>query len=398
MGIVISGNKNLKFIKAVYYQPVILPSFENYLTIEPLEDNFQIQFYNECNAQYSLNEGPWIPFEDDYMSPIMNIGDKLYVKGELEQGYSCGQFYTEQSFNVSGNCNSLIFGDNAHLHDDLTGYDGCYAYMFEGCSSLVTAPELPATTLAESCYYGMFQNCSSLVTAPELPATTLAESCYYSMFYGCSSLVTAPALPATALVDSCYTYMFSWSTSLTQAPELPAIDLSYGCYSSMFEGCSSLVTAPALPATTLAEYCYESMFLNCSSLVTAPELPATTLAKYCYSYMFQCCTSLVSAPVLPAITLKPSCYSSMFMDCTSLVSAPELPATTLVDSCYSYMFEGCSKLNYIKALFTTKPSSIYTDWWVSGVSSTGTFVKNPDATWNVTGVNGIPSGWTVQTA
>ena len=30
---------------------------------------------------------------------------------------------------------------------------------------------------------------------------------------------------------------------------------------------------------------------------------------------------------------------------------------------------------------------------MSDVSSSGTFVKNPDATWNLTGGNGIPSGW-----
>jgi hypothetical protein len=34
--------------------------------------------------------------------------------------------------------------------------------MFEGCSSLTTAPELPATSLANYCYWRMFENCSSL--------------------------------------------------------------------------------------------------------------------------------------------------------------------------------------------------------------------------------------------
>ena len=62
------------------------------------------------------------------------------------------------------------------------------------------------------------------------------------------------------------------------------------------------------------------------------------------------------------------------------------------------MFYGCTKLNYIKAMFTTRPSTSYTSNWVSGVAATGTFVKNSAATWNVTGVNGIPSGWTVTTA
>ena len=34
----------------------------------------------------------------------------------------------------------------------------------------------------------MFANCSSLTTAPELQATTLADNCYASMFQGCSNL------------------------------------------------------------------------------------------------------------------------------------------------------------------------------------------------------------------
>jgi hypothetical protein len=88
----------------------------------------------------------------------------------------------------------------------------------------------------------------------------------------------------------------------------------------------------------------------------------------------------------------------MFSGCTSLVNAPELPATTLADRCYSYMFYGCTKLNYIKAMFTTTPSSSYTSNWVKGVATKGQFVKNFQATWNVTGVHGVPSGWTITTA
>ena len=115
--------------------------------------------------------------------------------------------------------------------------------------------------------------------------------------------------------------------------------------------------------------------------------------------MFSGCSSLTQAPsILPATTLAIDCYNCMFKDCSSLTKAPELPATTLVNYCYNYMFSGCSKLNYIKALFTTEPSITYTSSWVYGVSKTGTFVKSGAATWDVTGDNGIPSGWTVTTA
>ena len=296
--------------------------------------------------------------------------------------------------NMFSGCTSLTTAPELPA-TTLTDY--CYQSMFGGCTSLTTAPELPATTLASGCYINMFSGCTSLVTAPELPATTLASDCYSGMFDGCTSLVTAPELPATTLTDYCYYGMFGGCTSLTTAPELPATTLTDYCYQSMFSGCTSLTTAPELPATTLASGCYISMFNGCTGLVTAPELPATTLATYCYYDMFNGCTSLVTAPELPATTLASSCYISMFYGCTSLVTAPELPATTLTDNCYGSMFYGCTNLNYIKAMFTTKPSATYTSNWVYNVASTGTFVKNSAATWNVTGNNGIPSGWTVVT-
>ena len=80
--------------------------------------------------------------------------------------------------------------------------------MFRGCTSLTTAPALPAATLADYCYGGMFQGCTSLTSAPALPATTLVENCYTYMFYGCTALTTVPALPATTLVGMCYFGIF----------------------------------------------------------------------------------------------------------------------------------------------------------------------------------------------
>ena len=327
--------------------------------------------------------------------------------------------------NMFQGCTSLVNAPQLN-NVEYVGYEGC-ANMFQGCISLMGAPELPATTLASGCYsnmfkdctslvnvppigttettladsccYQMFNGCTSLTSAPELPATTLASGCYSNMFKDCTSLTTAPVLPARTLELSCYVEMFSGCTSLTTAPALPATTLASGCYSNMFKDCTSLTTAPVLPARTLELSCYVEMFSGCTSLTTAPALPATTLASGCYSNMFKDCTSLVSAPsVLPATTLVSSCYYRMFSGCRSLTTAPELPAETLVVSCYGGMFQGCRSLNYIKALFITKPSTTYTNNWVNSVASTGTFVKNSAAEWkNVTGVNGVPSGWTVVT-
>lgn len=167
-------------------------------------------------------------------------------------------------------------------------------------------------------------------------------------------------------------------------------------FCQLFSDCSQLTSAPLLPATTLAEGCYFEMFWNCTGLEAAPSLPATELADNCYQYMFRGCSRLTTAPALPATTMKMLCYDGMFQYCTRLTTAPTLPATTLVYGCYNSMFSGCSKLNYVNAAFTTTPSSDYTRDWLDGVAATGTFVKNPAATWDVWGVSGVPEGWTVQ--
>ena len=312
---------------------------------------------------------------------------------------------TTSGATVSVNAGDIVWfkGSNTCCGADVYSYNyftlSNKAHVYGNVNSLIKSN----TSVSTYCFYRLFKDCINLYTYDTkkiiLPATTLAGNCYDSMFYGCTSLTSAPELPATTLAGNCYQNMFRNCTSLTSAPGLPATTLARNCYSAMFFGCTSLTSAPELlPATTLAEYCYSAMFRDCTSLTSAPELPATTLAPYCYNYMFQNCSSLTTAPELPATTLANSCYNCMFSGCTSLTSAPELPATTLANYCYAYMFYGCTSLNYIKALFTTDPSSgSYTGNWVSGVAPTGTFVKSVDATWDVVGNNGVPTGWIVET-
>ena len=274
---------------------------------------------------------------------------------------------------------------------------GCFAKLFENCTSLTQAPTLNNFSSVPAYFYAsMFKGCTSLTQAPDLPDSTGIYICEH-MFEGCTSLTQAPAMPATSLAESCYDSMFKGCTSLTQAPALPATSLADGCYANMFQGCTSLTQAPDLPATTLAQRCYSGMFYACTSLTQTPELPATTLAVSCYLGMFNTCMSITQAPALPATTLANSCYTAMFYSCISLTQAPELPAATLVDGCYYNMFNNCSELNYVKAMCTDISAQDCLGGWLGNVSSTGTFVKNSAATWtNEQAV--IQSGWTIQTA
>lgn len=157
------------------------------------------------------------------------------------------------------------------------------------------------------------------------------------------------------------------------------------------------LTAQEFETTGEKKNYYKSMFHGCSSLTRAPVMyPVTNLKQGCYHFMFKKCVNLEEAPELPATTLAQDCYREMFYGCTSLTTAPELPATALTNYCYNQMFYGCIELKYIKCLATNILASDCTKNWVSGVSQTGTFVKNPEMSSWTTGANGIPTGWAVE--
>jgi hypothetical protein len=292
--------------------------------------------------RYRINDGDWQAYTmGEHIS--LNNGDKVSfcrrIYGDTtSNSYDYFGQEGEGKFAASGNIMSML-----DFANECIPY--CFQHMFDG-ASLTTAPELPATTLAEGCYEQMFSHCSNLTIAPELPATTLAKDCYQSMFSHCSNLTKAPKLPATVLAEDCYAYMFTYCSNLTIAPELPATTLAKDCYQSMFSYCPNLTKAPKLPATTLVEGCYSSMFGNCKSLTTAPELPATTLVKDCYQSMFSGCDNLASIRVN---------FSSWELDKNS---------TNLWVYCFS------------------------------GMNTNGTFYK-PSALPTEYGESRIPEGWTV---
>ena len=341
---------------------------KQYLTFDILQSG-NIGYTMSTNTlQYSKNGGATWSNGSPNTKIHVNAGDKVLVKftnpvlykqdNTYTEPNGVCKFYTTCNFNLYGNVMSLIYGDDFPEHVSFQPMQDNYG-----------------NTVDMNHLLNLFLGCSRLISAENLvlPATILKEQCYGGMFYGCTSLTTAPTV-------------------------LPAAYVTAFSYANMFDGCTNLVNAPVLPATTVGRGGYSNMFYGCTKLVNAPELPATSLGIDCYQEMFLQCNRLVNIPsILPATTLATGCYYSMFSGCTSLTTAPELPATTLVSQCYNYMFDGCTSLNYIKAMFTTTPSTTYTSGWVDGVAATGTFVKNKNATWNVTGDNGVPTGWVIET-
>jgi len=182
--------------------------------------------YTISNLQYSVNNGEWQNVVADGEGVTFGgANGDLRLRGTNPKGTAnnandCSIItFTNPKVNVActGDIRTLLDWKNYNTVDTK---DARFCCLFQNCSVLTSAPELPATTLANFCYYNMFDGCTSLTSAPELKATTLAIYCYYCMFYGCTSLTTAPALKATTL--------------------------AYGCYGNMFDGCTKLSTVTML--------------------------------------------------------------------------------------------------------------------------------------------------------
>lgn len=211
-------------------------------------------------------------------------------------------------------------------------------------------------------------------------------------------------LSAQNLKPFCYQNMFRANTSITTGKHIiiSASKMERYCCNSMFKGCTAFTSAPVIKATTLAESCCQSMFEDCN-LTEVPALPATVLAESCYRQMFRNSSNLTSVPqdLLSHITtLEPYCFFSMFDGCSNLTAAPDLPAATLVYDCYECMFKQ-TKVSSIRCLATNytvdnNNHQQYSQDWMQGVPSTGTFIIKAGADWGTyRGQHGIPSGWTV---
>ena len=218
--------------------------------------------YSIPNLEYSVNNGKWATVEAGTEVTFGGANSTLRLRGTNINGTASGPFaystitFTDKNVEVActGDIRTLLDWRN---YSTVNTQNARFCSLFYDCAVLTSAPELPATKLAENCYSNMFEGCTSLTSAPELKATTLANNCYSSMFSGCTSLEKAPELPAKTLAEACYICMFSGCTSLTSAPELKATELAGTCYPSMFQGCTKLSTVTMLaPSNQISEKAY----------------------------------------------------------------------------------------------------------------------------------------------
>ena len=161
-----------------------------YVTFKANEEQFFYMspknLYQINGLEYSVNgvdwktvvEGKQVRFGGEY-------GD-LRLRGTNPEGtatdskfYSTIKFYNANvSVACTGDIRTLL---NWRNYNTVDTKDARFCGLFYNCSVLTSAPELPATILAESCYAGMFSGCVKLssvtMLAPSDQITSVSDCC-----------------------------------------------------------------------------------------------------------------------------------------------------------------------------------------------------------------------------
>ena len=222
-----------------FYAPYITFTAEQPQTFKmTTEEN-----YNISDLEYSVNNGKWQNVEKGIPVTFGGANGTLRLRGTNINGTASGWTahstitFTDPNVEVActGDIRTLLDWRNYSTVDT---QNARFCSLFKDCAVLTSAPDLPATTLADECYFKMFYGCTKLTSAPVLPATTLARSCYQAMFFGCTSLEKAPELKATTLAYQCYHSMFQYCTKLSTVTMLAPSDQIFGntncCYEWLY--------------------------------------------------------------------------------------------------------------------------------------------------------------------
>lgn len=213
------GTGKIEGGKAEEYIPYVTFTAEKPQTFKMTEyDGYKIS-----GLEYSVNNGDWTTLEAGTGVTFGGSNGNLRLRGTNLKGTSVtGQYstitFTDSNVPVActGDIRTLLDWDN---YTTVNTENARFNYLFNNCSVLTSAPELPATSLADNCYFCMFSGCTNLKTAPKLPAKGSQLLCYVRMFSGCTNLKSA---------------------------ELSIEFLKRGCCSSMFNDCTNLSSVTML--------------------------------------------------------------------------------------------------------------------------------------------------------
>lgn len=356
--------------------------------------------YSGSGLQYSQYTDSWNDWADYTANTDLSVaaGERVRFRGT---GACNGTFTSIANISVGGNIMSLIAGENYPAATSMPS--SAFASLFKNAGKLVSARELILPTfVSTSCYQSMFEGCSSLTAAPELPATDLADRCYASMFKLATNLHSVKLSATSIGTDSFDNWLASvgdwgfllkpktlnldqnsdsgvptgWSPiapffieartdcTVTIGKTVSYIidgDTQWQNYSSPVSlaagkrmyimatvndwsgspvsvsgtfaiggDISSLVKGQnyGTEGASATGWTFKEFMIGKTKLVDASDLDLSmlTVPQSGYESMFSGCTGLKTPPsLLPATTLNGKAYYQMFYNCTALSSAPVFP-------------------------------------------------------------------------
>lgn len=239
---------------------------KQYLTVECTSGTTNVYGYAYCsyNSTYTIGFTIYYSLDGGSTWTSKTISSRNVLIASITQGQKILLKATIDAFEVTGYASSTT--------ERKIYFTGGTCIMYGNIMSLTDSDNFVSSTTItqDKKFYNAFNSSTALTDTSNLilPATTLKYNCYMYMFRGCKSLTTAPQLPATTLADSCYRGMFNSCTSLTTAPELPAITLANSCYREMFDGCTSLSYIKCLATDISASSSHDNWVSNVAATGT----------------------------------------------------------------------------------------------------------------------------------
>lgn len=164
-------------VNKIYVDPCV--ALEFHVTSAPA--SLSVNTADIFNFEYSYDRKNWSIWNGDGLT--IEPDRPVYIRGNNETLYKDNRYtiFTCEHWLpliVRGNIMALLSHDGTK---DTVPYS-CFEYLFSGCPTLVTTPELPAKTVGSRGYAYMFNGCKMLQTAPEFVATNFEYDSFRNMF------------------------------------------------------------------------------------------------------------------------------------------------------------------------------------------------------------------------
>ena len=149
------------------------------LTFEAKGDGVTVSLkWASGSAEYKQGNNDWENYTQG-TAITLSQGETVQFRGNSIKTDVSNHFTVTGSCSVYGNVMSLLYGPDFTSDSAREVPEKAFGRLFDQNTALLNDDTkdlvLPATTLGNYCYTYMFNGCTSLTRAPELPATTLAS-------------------------------------------------------------------------------------------------------------------------------------------------------------------------------------------------------------------------------